>query len=221
ASGPLRVSVSGVYYDYSTEGGGLVMDLRAFERAFGAGDPNTIALYLEPGLEPQAAIDRMKAAIGDRPLLLRSNRALRLEVFRIFDQTFAVTRILQAIALLVASSGILLTLTILARERKHELALFRSLGANRGQIFRLFLGKGIGMALFGLLLGTITGIGLAFVLVYGINVAFFGWSIDLHWPWAALGAQAGTIVLAALLAAVYPALQASRTPAKEMSREDV
>ncbi len=220
-SGPLRVGIAGVYYDYSTEGGGIVVDMRAFERTFGAGDPNTIALYLEPGLDPEATIDRLKAGIGTHPLLVRSNRALREEVFRIFDQTFAVTRILQAIALLVASSGILLTLTILARERKHELALFRSLGANRAQIFRLFLGKGIGMALFGLLLGTITGIGLAFVLVYGINVAFFGWSIELHWPWRSLAAQTATIILAAMIAAAYPALQASRTPAKEMSREDV
>lgn len=221
AGGPLRVAIAGVYYDYSTEGGGIVMDMRAFTRAFGPGDPNTLALYLETGVDPMAVIDRMKAALGDRPLLLRSNRALREEVFRIFDQTFAVTRILQVIALLVASSGILLTLTILARERKHELALFRSLGASRAQIFRLFLGKGIGMALFGLFLGTVTGIGLAFVLVYGINVAFFGWSIDLHWPWAALATQTGTIVAAALAAAAYPAFLASRTPAKEMASENV
>ena len=37
---------------------------------------------------------------------------------------------------------------VLARERISELALYRALGARCRQIFRVFLGKGLGMALF-------------------------------------------------------------------------
>ena len=71
----------------------------------------------------------------------------------IFDQTFAVTRTLQAMALLIAVCGVSLTLLIQARERSGELALLRALGATRRQIFGLFLGEGAGMGVLGLVWG--------------------------------------------------------------------
>ena len=46
------------------------------------------------------------------PLVICSERSLREDVFRIFDQTFAVTRTLQAMALLVAALGVGLATSI-------------------------------------------------------------------------------------------------------------
>ena len=40
-------------------------------------------------------------------------------------------------------------------------------------------------------------------------------------PWAALIEQAATILMASALASLYPALRASRTPATELSRENL
>jgi putative ABC transport system permease protein len=57
--------------------------------------------------------------------------------------------------------------------------------------------------------------------VFVINRAYFGWTIQLHWPWGAVAQQIATIVGAAVLASLYPALRASRTPATELSRDDV
>ena len=139
----------------------------------------------------------------------------------IFDQTFAVTRLLQAMSLLIAASGITLTLLVLARERVSEIALYRALGARRSQIFRVFLGKGLGMALLGLGLGALGGVALAMILIFLINRAYFGWTIAVHWPWGALVGQILMILVTAVLASVYPALRASRTPATELSRDDL
>jgi len=154
-------------------------------------------------------------------LVIRSNRDLRSEVLRIFDQTFAVTRLLESMALLVASTGIALALLVLARERAAELALYRAIGALRGQIFRLFLGEGLGLAALGLLFGTAGGIGLAAILIYVINPSYFGWSIRPAFPIASLLAQAATILVVAVLASVYPSWRASRTPAVELSRDEL
>ena len=73
----------------------------------------------------------------------------------------------------------------------------------------------------GVVLGTFGGVLLALILVFVINRAYFGWTIQLHLPWPALLAQLATIVAAALLASIYPALRASRVPGTELSREDV
>ncbi len=220
-AGLRRFRVAGVNYDYSTENGAAAMDLTTLAEAWGPGPLNSIALYLAPGTDPERFIDLVRARLPDAPLHLRSNRGLRTEVLRIFDQTFAVTRILQVMALLVAASGITLTLLILARERLSELALYRALGADRGQIFRFFLGKGLAIGLFGLVLGALGGGALAWVLIVVINRAYFGWTIHLALPWRELADAALTILAAAAAASLYPAARASRTPATELSRDDL
>ncbi len=220
-AGPVAFPIGGIVHDYSADAGSVLMDLRTMERAFGPGPIQNVALYLAPGVDAETTVDTIKAELAGVPLLVRSNRALRAEVFRVFDQTFAVTRLLQAMGLLIAVCAVTVTLLILARERVSELALYRARGATRGAIFRVFLGHGVGIAAVGLVLGSLGGVALALVLVYVVNRASFGWTIALSWPVGDLLGQGGAILLAAVCASLYPALRASRVPATELRREDV
>lgn len=219
--GPVDLPIAGVYYDYTTEGGAAAMDLGTLERLFGPGPINNVSLYLYAGRDAESVADELKALFADLPLEIRSQKRLRQEILAIFDQTFAVTRLLQLMGLLTAVAGITLTLLILARERVAELALYRALGSDRRQIFGVFVWEGLGIGGFGLVLGLVGGFGLALILVFVINRAYFGWTIRLHWPVVALASQALTILLAAVLASIYPAIRASGVPAAELSREDV
>jgi putative ABC transport system permease protein len=221
AEGAKTFPIAAVYYDYSTEGGAVVMDLKTMRKAFGPGPTNSVALYLKAGVDVDRVVDELKAELRHAPLVIRSNRHLRNEVMRIFDQTFAVTQLLQVMCLLVAVCGIALMLLVLARELLSELALYRSLGAKRLQIFGFFLGKGLGMTAIGLLLGIVGGVLLAAILIYVINRAYFGWTIQAYVPWGAILRQFATIIGATMLASVYPALRASRTPAVALSRDDL
>ena len=107
----------------------------------------------------------------------------------------------------------------MAQHRVAELALYRALGARRRQIFRVFLAKGVGMGLIGLGIGGVGGVVLAIILVHAINPAYFGWTLQLSWPWLLLARQAVTVLAACALAAIYPALRASASPATEISRD--
>jgi putative ABC transport system permease protein len=218
-SGPERFRIAGVYRDYGTESGAVLMHLATLGRRFGEGPVTNVALYLEPEVDPEREVAMLRDAFAGEALVVRSNRTLRADVLAIFEQTFAVTRLLQAMSLLVAACGVTLALLVLARERSAEVALYRALGATRGQVFRVFVGRGLGIAGAGLLLGAAGGAGLALVLVELINPAWFGWSIALHPPWRTLAQQALVLVGAALLASIYPAARASGTPAKELSRD--
>jgi putative ABC transport system permease protein len=211
--------VAGVYRDYGAESGAVLMDLAEQARRFGPGPVTNVALYLAPGEDPEAMVARVRARFPDDALVARSNRTLRAEALAIFEQTFAVTRLLQAMSLLVAVAGVTLALLVLARERSAETALYRALGATGGQVFQVFVGRGLGIAAAGLALGALGGAALAWVLVEVINPAWFGWSIGLHVPWPTLAGQALVLLAAALLASLYPALRASRTPATELSRD--
>ncbi|MBL0278657.1 MAG: FtsX-like permease family protein [Anaeromyxobacter sp.] len=218
-AGDRRFPVAGVYRDYGNERGALLMDERPFARAFGEGPPSNVALYLAPGADVEQVVADLRRAFEGTPLLLRSNRTLRAEVLAIFEETFAVTRLLQVMGLVIAVAGVALSLLVLARERSAELALYRALGATRGQVFRVFLGRGLGVAVFGLALGLVAGAGLAGVLVHLVNPAYFGWSLSLSWPVGALAAQAATILAAAALASLAPAALAARVRATELSRD--
>lgn len=220
-AGKAQVPIAGIYYDYQPGTGLAVVGLETMEKLFGPGPVQSMAFYLRPGADTDKTIDRLRAAHAGESLLFRSNRKLRQEVMEIFDQTFAVTRLLQGTSLLIAVAGIILTLLVLAREESAELALYRSLGARRSQLFRIFVGKGLGMGVAGLALGLAGGVILASILVFVINRAYFGWTIQVHWPWGTVLAQSATILAAAVLASLYPALAASRTPATQLSREDL
>ncbi len=219
--GEVGFPIAGVYYDYSPGKGLAVVDLEALAQHFGPGPAHSLALYLKEPEGTERVVDQLKLRHAETPLRFRSNRSLRQAVLRIFDQTFAITRLLQAMCLLIAVCGITLTLLILARERISELALYRALGALRQQIFWVFVGKGLGIGLLGLALGLLGGVALAAILIFVINRAYFGWTIQVYWPWASLMQQTATILGAALLASLYPALRASQSPAAVLSRDDM
>jgi putative ABC transport system permease protein len=211
--------VAGIYRDYGAESGAALVDLSTFARAFGEGPPSNAALRLAPGVDPEAVVARLRADLRDHAVVVRSNRTLRAEVLAIFEQTFAVTRLLQVMGLVIAAAGVTLFLLVLARERRAELALYRALGASRPALAALFLGRGLALGVAGLVLGAVGGGALALVLVLGVNPAFFGWTLGVHVPWARLAAQAAAILVAAAAASLHPALVASRTPAAELSRD--
>ncbi len=219
--GVAALPVAGVYYDYATEAGAVAMDLRTMAARFGPGPINSIALYLEPDRDADSAVATLTARFDGVPLLIRSNRRIREQALRLFDQTFAVTRVLQGMGLLIAVAGVTLTLLVIARERVSELALYRALGAARSQIFRIFVGKGLAMGALAILLGFGGGLVLAAILIFVINRSYFGWTIQTALPATTLLEQAASILLATVLASAYPALRAARTPATELSRDDV
>ena len=220
-NGEVELNIAAIYYDYSPGQGLAVVDLDTMENLYGPGSIHSLALYLKPGRDNEEVLNRLKTQYMGQPVMFRSNLRLREEILEIFDETFAVTRLLQGMSLLIAVAGIILTLLILAREQTSELAVYRSIGAQRSQLFRFFLGKGLGLGVSGLALGLCGGIALAAILVFIINRAYFGWTIQIHWPWVLILIQVGTILGATVLASLYPALRASSTPGTQLCREDL
>lgn len=218
-SGPVRFPVAGIYYDY-TEGGSVTMDIGLMAQEFGAGPVTSMALYLGPDRNTESVAEAIKGQFPSGSLIVRSNRRLKAEVLDIFDQTFAVTQILQVMSLIIAACAITLTLLVVAQEKRSEIALYQTLGAYRRQIFWLFVDKGTAMACLGLVLGFLGGAGVGAVLIFIIQRSYFGWSIQWTWPWTQLGWEAVAILSAAIIASLYPAVRASRTPAGELCNAD-
>ncbi len=214
-TGPVNAEIAGVYYEYGSERGSLAMDLATMDRWFGPGDPHALAVYLAPGIDAEAGATVVRQAASSYPVTIRTNRSLRENAVRVFDQTFAVTLLLQGMALAMAAAGVALSLLVMAREESRETAVYRALGATRRQVFRFFLGRGIGLASLGGLLGLVGGAGLALTLVYVTNRAYFGWTVQFGIPTFNLLQQGATLALTAVAASWLPALRASSDGAAE------
>lgn len=208
---PFRIA--GVYRDYSSDRGVLLMKRRVFERYWDAPRVQSLAVYLADGATTDAFRKTLEERFGTRyQLAVYSNASLRKRVFEIFDQTFAVTQVLRMIAVAVAVLGIFLTLTTLAMERTRQTGVLRAIGGSRRQIRDLFILEGLHTGLLASLLGIAAGVCLSLILTFSINKAFFGWSIELDIPWLWLAAIPFWFLAASLVAACLPAIRAARQP---------
>jgi len=204
--------ISGVYIDYTTEGGVILVDWQTYRKFWQDSAINGIGIYIDKnsGLTAEQLQRDLRPKIapyGD--YLIKSNQELRDQVFRIFDQTFSVTYILQTIGIIISALGIFLSLTILVTERRREISILRAVGASRGQIEAMVLWEAGIIGLLGSFLGIIAGLALAWILSFVINVSFFGWTINWAMPWRFLISLPFAVIAAALVAGYWPARQAA------------
>lgn len=196
--GTRNLEVGAVYADYGNESGTILVRREDTVAWFGERGATNLALYLDPGVDPEAVLARIRE---DFPFFVaRTNGNLRAESIRIFRQTFAATYALEGIAVIVAVAGLGLALAGLFLERRNELATLRSLGATRSEIASAALWEGLGIGLAGLLGGLIVSFYLGWILVGVINPQSFGWSLRYRIPWEGLALlSAGTLATAALV----------------------
>ena len=219
--GVKKFSIAGVFYDYTRDQGTVFLSAKNFARYWHDDRVNSVALYLKPGTDPSAvARDFRQHFSRSGEFSIYSNQMLRTRIFEIFDQTFAVTYVLRAIAVVVAVIGIFLGLTTLVTERSRELGILRSIGASSGQIRRLLLWESGMIGLLASILGLVSGLCLALVLTGVINRAFFGWTIQLAFPWWSLSWMPAWIMGAAIIAGMLPAWRAGRLDIAEAVRSE-
>src|ERR1044071_9341168 len=182
---------------------------------------NSVAVYLRETGSREALIEafRQQFSRSDQ-FVIYSNQSLRTRIFQIFDQTFAVTYILRTIAVTVAITGIFLALTTLITERSRELAIVRAIGGSAGQIRRLLLWETAMLGVLAGVIGVVSGLCLSLVLTGVINRAFFGWTIQLAFPWRSLALVPFWIFGVSLVAGVLPAWRAGRLVLAESLRSE-
>jgi putative ABC transport system permease protein len=209
-----------VYYDYSSERGSIFMDRATLLRYLPDPDPSNLAVYLTPGVSPEAARQTVQAAVADRRVLVFLNRSLREQGMRIFDRTFAITYALEAVAVFVAVMGVGGALLALVIDRRREFGLLRFLGAADAQVRRMILFEAGFLGLLANLAGLILGFLLSLLLIHVIDKQSFGWTIQFHWPFAVLLSALSIVYIATLLAGLYPARIATQLIPIEVIHEE-
>jgi putative ABC transport system permease protein len=219
--GTANFRIAAVYYDYSSDRGIIVMDRGTFTRYWDEPAPTSLTVYLRDGSSAERVREELLGRFGDRyRVLIYTNSSLRAEVLRIFDSTFAITYALEVIAIFVAILGVASTLLTLILERRRELAILRLVGADRRQVRKMVLIEAGMIGVVSQAIGLLIGLLLSLLLIHVINVQSFGWTIQFSLPIGFLVQSSILILMATVLAGLYPAREASRLPATEEVTEE-
>ncbi len=218
-AGNEALRIAGVFYDYSAEGGAVLMDRHLFARLWHDDRTESLALYCEPGADV-ARVRREFVALAGPDLVLHvtPNQDLRRRVLSVFDQTFRITFALQFIAVLVAVLGVVTTLTALILQRGRDIGVLRAVGALRRQVWRIVLIESAILGLLGSLLGCAAGWVLALILVHVINRQSFGWTLRMTVDPLVFAQAVALMVVTAIVAGLGPARYASDRVAAEALR---
>jgi putative ABC transport system permease protein len=220
AGRPVALHVAGVWRDYARQTGAVMIDLADYRRLTGDPLASDAAIFLAPGAAADQVAEALKAAAGPGALETAQPGLIRGITLRIFDRTFAVTYLLEAVAVGIGLAGVAASFAALAAARRREFGMLRHLGLTRRQIGWMLALEGALAAGVGVLGGLLAGGAIGLVLIEVVNRQSFHWSMDLRVPWGSLAWFAAALTALAALAAVLAGRQAMRQEAVLAVRED-
>ncbi|MCP5146278.1 MAG: FtsX-like permease family protein [Gammaproteobacteria bacterium] len=220
-AGPVEFNIVGVYRDYGAEAGGVMINREVYRQYFQPLAYDSIGLRLADGVDIDGFNSRLQSRIAEHPnLQARLKRDIQKISLVIFDRTFAITRVLRTLALLIATVGIFGALMALTLERGREYAVRRALGFLPSQSASQMLSE---CGVLGIIAGSLAipaGLAMAAALIFVINARSFGWTMPLLLPPDQILWPPALALVAAVAAGIIPAWRLARHPPVEFLRDE-
>lgn len=206
----LSLPVIGVFGDYGNPIGQVIVTEDLFRTAY----PDIVPLRFGVRVPPQEADAlalELQDELGLAPAAIIDQAGIKAFSLDVFDRTFTVTAALNVLTLAVAGFAILMSLLTLAALRVPQLAPVWALGLTRQALGGYEMLRALLLAVLTSVMALPLGLLLAWALLAVVNVEAFGWRLPMYlFPadYLRLGAFA---LVAAALAALWPALRLART----------
>jgi len=212
--------VAGTWRDYARSTGAIQIMRSDYARITGDQDVSDAAMWLAKGApvaDAQAAVRALPFASALELSVPSEIRALSL---RIFDRSFAVTYLLEAIAIVIGLFGVAATFSAQTLARAREFGMLRHVGVTRRQILGILAIEGGSLTALGILTGLLLGWFISLILVHVVNPQSFHWSMQMHYPWPLLASVAAALLAAAMVTALAAGRQALSSGPIRAVRED-
>jgi putative ABC transport system permease protein len=217
----VRASVRGLWRDYERPGGSAVIPREVFIERTGDTRATTAAMWVEPGTTTDAVVLQVRELLpGEERYQVAVPREIRRQSLRVFDRTFAVTYLLEAVAVVIGLFGISVSTSSQVMARRGEFGMLRHLGVSRREIGRMLAFEGAALGAVGVVAGLVIGGIVSLILIYVVNRQSFHWTMDVHVPWGLLGVLSLTLVASAAAVAVLSGRQAMTGDVVRAVKED-
>ena len=223
AAGDTHFFIAGVWRDYARQFGSIAMRRADYTRLTGDARFTDAAIQLASGASATTVTDRTRAALPER-LRARAEFAepatIRAISLSIFDRSFAVTYLLQAVAIGIGLAGVAATFSAQTLARAKEFGMLRHIGVLKRQITGELAAEGALLGILGALAGGALGLAISRVLIHVVNPQSFHWTMDTVVPWRTLAAVGVALIVASAGTAVIAGRRAMARDAVLAVRED-
>ncbi|MGH7798613.1 MAG: FtsX-like permease family protein [Candidatus Binatia bacterium] len=212
-SGKISFAVLGVYIDYSSDSGSVLLDRALYQKYWQDELLDAFDLWLEPGADERAIIQMIKERHGEQyQLFISTHGELREAVVGIMEQSFVVNYAVEIVAVIVAILSVVNTLLASVLDRTREIGVLRAIGATQAQVRRTVVAEAGWMGLLGGLLGLFAGTVMAYHHVVYNTKELTGWTFQFYYPYDVAALSIIASVLLCVLASLAPAKQAASLP---------
>ncbi|WP_439937629.1 ABC transporter permease [Nocardia sp. N13] len=200
------LEVTGVFED-SPITGGLTFPLSVLRDAGIKRSDSTLSITVAEGADRGAVKQDLEDVIKDLPILaVQDKEEFKDLISGQVNQLLYVIYGLLALAVVIAVIGIVNTLGLSVLERTREIGLLRAVGLSRSRLRRMITLESVAIALLGAVLGMVLGLVIGVVLRQSLKDDL----TELALPLTGLGVFLVVAVLFGVLAAIVPAIRASR-----------
>ncbi|MYN30148.1 FtsX-like permease family protein [Duganella levis] len=220
AGTPRAFLVAGIWRDYARPTGTIQMRLNDYRAITGEQEASGVALTLKPGSRPEDTIKALKQLPFAAALNASEPSEIRAMSMKIFDRSFAITYLLEAIAIVIGLFGVAATFSAQTLARAKEFGMLRHVGVTRRQVLSILAIEGGSLTALGIVTGFALGWVISLILVFVVNPQSFHWTMQLHMPWPLLATVAGLLLAAAALTALLAGRQALSGGPIRAVRED-
>jgi putative ABC transport system permease protein len=215
-----RFVVAGIWRDYVRQTGALQMRIADYRRLTGDTTATDVAITLRAGSSAAQVIGAIrKLPFGDA-LEFSQPGEIRARTLTIFDRSFAVTYLLEAVAIVIGLFGVGATFSMQTLARSREFGMLRHVGVTRAQILALLASEAGWLTLLGIAMGCVLGFAISLILVFVVNPQSFHWSMSLHVPWTMIAIIACVMLASSCATAVLSGRRAVSVDAVRAVRED-
>jgi putative ABC transport system permease protein len=214
-----ELTVVGVYHDYGNPRSQWMVSPARFQSCWPKVAPAGVGVYGDADVDWPVLRAQLLRDFAWRDNAIVDQRELREVGMRVFDRTFAVTRALNFLTLIVAGIGVFCSVSAIHHHRVGQQALLASLGLSRRERGWMLLCQWGVMGTICTLLVWPFGSALAWYLASVVTPVAFGWSFPLLLEFAPYLRLAALATAALVLAVAVPSFRLLRVSPAAMLRE--
>ncbi|MDB5298197.1 MAG: macB 7, partial [Phycisphaerales bacterium] len=184
--------------------------VRDAKEDFGVERIYLFAANLEWNVQRDDIVKRVNKQLRTEGMKAGDVRQIKENIVKAFDRLLLLASTVAFAALAVASLGVTNTVMAGIRTRRWQFGVLRSIGVTRGQLLRLVLAEAVLLGLVACGLGLGAGAVMA-ADAHKLQVIMTGYNPPFLVPWGVVAAGCGIVLLIAVGASLWPAVNVART----------
>ncbi|MDC5849673.1 ABC transporter permease [Vibrio europaeus] len=194
--------VGAIFHDYGSPNGEVLLAPKLWRESGFTNLPTSLGIKVSD--DPDLVYDQLRTQLNLHPSQLYDQAQIKSIALDIFSQTFAITRALNGVTLMVAVIGLFSACFMLLDARKAAIARLYALGVSRRKLMTMVIGQIVALVSLTLVIALPLGAMVGYVLTDIVTLRAFGWSLSYLWSWSDALSIAAITILVAVVATLIP-----------------